>query len=398
LHYREDEVTPSRFAKKKILGKGGFGTVWLAEDLYTNWRVVVKEMHGSFQLTDRDLEFFKREVMILLKSHDPFILPCIGFSLTPPYLIITPYIQAGALWNLLHSEYAESITPTQKTCIALGIAHGMRYLHDNDIIHRDLKSANILLDFRGIPQIADFGLSRFTDQASLNCGMTRALGTWEWMAPEQSQGAYGKPVDVFAFGIIMYELLTGKIPYSERKGDRAMLPTEVCRGRRPELVGDGPLERFIKRCWSQDPNSRPTFCQIYLLLASGVVQFPNTSTKDVHSFMRVAIGHGLEYVNPVKSLAHDLNATYSTVKGVEGRLDDVPDLLCSFAESGSIKGIARLIRGVKAIDLNKTNKEGVLLFLSEHHFFVLLTTVKVQRFCFCWRSIMLTRINRTSMD
>jgi serine/threonine protein kinase len=137
----------------------------------------VKEMHSNFQLSDRDREFFKREMVIFPKSHDPFILPWIGFpSLFLPSSHHT-LPQAGALWNLLHREYAESITPTQKTCIAHGIVHGMRYLHDNDIIHRDLKSANILLDFRRIPQVADFGLSRFTDEASPNCGMTQALGT-----------------------------------------------------------------------------------------------------------------------------------------------------------------------------------------------------------------------------
>ena len=354
----EFELDMNRFQKKKQLSEGGFGTVFLARDVYTDWLVVIKEMHQSLQVSARDLEFFKREISILVKTHDhPFVLQCYGFSREMPCSIVTAYMRAGSLWDIVHSDGGNRLTETQKNCIATGIAHGMRYLHSCNIVHRDLKSPNILLDNRGLPKIADFGLSRFTsvDGASL---MTQCIGTAQWMAPEQIGGEYGPPVDVFAYGMILYEMLTGEVPYDERRGNQGTLLTDIADGYRPPLEPTGSIEKLILQCWDQDPDQRPTFDEIYHWFINGTVKFRGSSSTGTRQFMRVALtGGDYEALDIVDDLAHHVNAAYKTAAKLQGRIKDVPNLLCYYAEKGMVRDICRIIESVD-IDINATSSDG----------------------------------------
>lgn len=352
----EFELDMSRFQKLKKLGDGGFSSVYLARDLYTQWTVVVKEMHQSLQISERDLEFFKREISILVRSRDPFVLQCYGFSREMPCSIVTAYMKAGSLWDIVHSSRGNLLNPTQKNNIALGIAHGMRYLHSCNIVHRDLKSPNILLDERGLPKIADFGLSRFMDCEG--APMTGCIGTTQWMAPEQISGVYGPPVDVFAYGMILYEMLTGMIPYEEQQ-DQGGLFVAITDGYRPPLNPIGDIERLILQCWDQDPERRPTFEQIYALFASGTIKFKGSSRAGARQFMRIAQYGGQDgCLDPMLELARQTNGVYKTAEITQGRIKDIPNLLCYYAEHGSVRDLCRVMCSVSGADINSTSGDG----------------------------------------
>lgn len=281
--YKEYIVDLSDYNRENVLGSGSFGTVYKAQNKFTGWSVAVKELNAT-NLPQKQLEFFKREVMILIQCNNPFLLDFVGFSAEPKLSIITNFMQQGSLWDILH-KYPENISPTQKTNIAIGIAHGMRYLHSKGIIHRDLKSPNILLDNRLFPYISDFGLGRIIEKAIEGLPpMTTCAGTPNWMAPEQiSTENYGFAVDVYSFGMILYELATCRFPFEGLKSHEIF--NLVSSGRRPELppnLEGTPLKDLIQRCWDQDPNKRPNFDQIYNMFYMRNVDFPGTSDSGVN--------------------------------------------------------------------------------------------------------------------
>jgi serine/threonine protein kinase len=264
-------INPPDFKLDKVLGRGSFGDVHLAINKLLGWRVAIKQLRMA-GVPAKEVELFEREVSILAKCNDPFLLKFIGFTVRPTYALVTDYMSSGSLWDYLR-KYPMHLNGTQRTNIAIGIAHGMKYLHANGIIHRDLKSANILLDNKMLPHIADFGLGKFLDSGP---EVTRATGTIQWMAPEQVfTPEYGPPADVFSYGMILFELLTEQIPYQG-------LPTteiyrilqEKSRPRLPEQFAGHPLSDLIFRCWKENPAHRPTFDVIFEMFADDLVAFP----------------------------------------------------------------------------------------------------------------------------
>jgi serine/threonine protein kinase len=352
----------SRFRRIQKLGEGTFGTVYLAQDTLTDWKVVIKELHHA-ELSQREMELFRREIHILVTAHNPFVLPCVGFSFRSPYSIVCPYMASGSLWDILHNSRGATLSATQKTCIAIGVAHGMRYLHRQGIMHRDLKSPNVLLDGMGLPKIGDFGLSRFMDSDSAEALATKGIGTPQWMAPEQLGGApYGLAVDVYAFGIVLYELFTGQTPFHDRRETGTQLFELIRQGARPTVTGGSDIENLMRRCWKADPTERPTFEEIYTLLSTSIVQVPGTHVKGVRAFIRLRIENEVEPRNVVADMTRTMNGIYLTLDRVkDATVQNLMDWFCHFAEAGSVKDLARYVRAIDGIDINGTNSMGVFL-------------------------------------
>ena len=178
--------------------------------------------------------------------------------------IVLEYCKNGSLWNYIHNGLLDS-NLLLKLKIARGIVRAMIYLHSfkPPILHRDLKSMNILLDSCYKPKLADFGESRLISKK-----MTSCIGTWQWMAPEVISGQYyTEKADVYSFSIVLWELLHGKAPYSGIPGLK--VGEEVSLNKlRPELASDclPSLSSLLRICWSQVPTERPSFEEIYIEL------------------------------------------------------------------------------------------------------------------------------------
>ncbi|KAK6118843.1 hypothetical protein DH2020_047410 [Rehmannia glutinosa] len=139
--------------------------------------------------------------------------------------------------------------------VAVDVSKGMSYLHQNNIIHRDLKAANLLMDENEVVKIADFGVARVQLQSGV---MTAETGTYRWMAPEVIEHKpYNHKADVFSFGIVLWELLTGKAAVGVvQKGLRPTIPRHT----HPLVV------ELLERCWQQEPSLRPEFSEIVDIL------------------------------------------------------------------------------------------------------------------------------------
>jgi len=308
------KIAFSELKLEDVIGGGGFGQVWRAR--WKGTPVAVKVLTGSAQaetVPKAVLEEFIAEINMVSGMRHPNICLFMGTCLEPPNrAIVTELCENGSLWDALRSPLSvypvadgktrlawpldiyEPMTLPPPTFqegshvlstidpplapggawpwvlvkrVAAGTARGMCYLHSGNppVLHRDLKSANILLDESYTAKLADFGLSRLK---AVRSGMTGNCGTVQWMAPEVlCNEAYAEPADVFSFGIILWEMLTKECPYDGMTPIQCAL--SVLNGnKRPEIPDWCPqsLRALIKNCVEKDPHSRPTFPQILAAL------------------------------------------------------------------------------------------------------------------------------------
>lgn len=164
----------------------------------------------------RDLDI----ILLISITSFHFLLQFIAACKKPPvFCIITEYLAGGSLRKFLHQQEPYSLPLNLVLKLALDIAHGMQYLHAQGILHRDLKSENLLLDEYMCVKVADFGISCLETQCGSAKGFT---GTYRWMAPEMiKEKHHTKKVDVYSFGIILWELLTALTPFDNLTPEQA---------------------------------------------------------------------------------------------------------------------------------------------------------------------------------
>ncbi|KAG6811475.1 hypothetical protein H0H92_007247 [Tricholoma furcatifolium] len=249
----------------RLIGRGAFGRV--VEGEWNGKVVAVKELRSSNNEAVA-VDSIRREVQ-------PFI--------------VSEYCSSG---NAL--RYIKRNPQVDFLKLLYGIASGMAYLHDQGVIHGDLKASNILISDNGEALIADFGLSQIQDQVSSSMNITRTSadrvgGTARWMAPELLLGkGLNKPADVYSFALTAWELYTkGSIPYGNVLSAR-QLSVLVQRGERPErpLKMDDGVWKLTQKCWRLEPTERPHFVEIEWTLgvlmsrkASGDVSFISRVTR-----------------------------------------------------------------------------------------------------------------------
>ncbi|EAX93749.1 TKL family protein kinase [Trichomonas vaginalis G3] len=273
----------SDFVFQEIIGHGGFGEVWLANDLRTGKIVAIKELFAE-KLVGRNLTNFVREIVTMGKCKDRFIIPFIGYTVEKPYCIITEYMPNGALSSYLRKEFRAKpiFSGTHLTMIAMGLIFAIRHVHIQKIIHRDIKAANLLLDHHFLPKLCDFGISRFIKRKI----MTDAIGTASHMAPEiMVSTKYDIKVDVFAYGATLFEMVEKKNPFAGHPMKEVI--NNIRTGKRPIFRRqDTPecLINLIGRCWAQNPKQRPTSDEIYKEFATGKAYFAGTDHKVIEQF------------------------------------------------------------------------------------------------------------------
>ncbi|KAJ4822911.1 hypothetical protein Tsubulata_025923 [Turnera subulata] len=203
----------------------------------------------------------------------------IGACTKSPHLcIVTEYMPGGSLYDYLHKNF-NVLKLQQLLKFAIDVCKGMEYLHLNNIIHRDLKTANLLMDNDNVVKVADFGVARFQDQGGV---MTAETGTYRWMAPEViNHQPYDQKADVFSFAIVLWELVTAKVPYDTMTPLQAALG--VRQGLRPELPENAhpKLLDMMQRCWETVPGKRPSFSEIVVELET-LLQEVQESTEAVN--------------------------------------------------------------------------------------------------------------------
>ncbi|KAF7803811.1 serine/threonine-protein kinase HT1 [Senna tora] len=237
--------------------------------IYKQQAVAVKMVRIPTQEEDKRTLLerqFKSEVALLSRLFHPNIVQFIAACKKPPvYCIITEYMSQGTLRMYLNKKGPYSLPTETILRLALDISRGMEYLHSQGVIHRDLKSNNLLLNDEMRVKVADFG----TSCLETRCRETKGnMGTYRWMAPEMiKEKPYTRKVDVYSFGIVLWELTTALLPFQGMTPVQAAFAVSEKNERPPLPESCQPvLAHLIKRCWSVNPSKRPDFRDIVCAL------------------------------------------------------------------------------------------------------------------------------------
>ncbi|ETL30853.1 TKL/DRK protein kinase, partial [Phytophthora nicotianae] len=248
------------------LSKGASGEVWICR--YGGQEVAVKKLLHTRDQKAEDVQVFAEEIELTASLIHPHIVKFIGVawnSLSNLSLVLE-YVPRGNLRDYLHTNSDILSWARDRIFMAIAVAEALEYLHSRTpaIIHRDLKSNNILLTESLDPKLIDFGVSR----GMMDLTMTAGVGTPYWTAPEILEGdRYTEKADIYSFGVVLSELDTGRIPYFdavEDDGTRLMpfqILQEVMTGTlRPSFSADCPprIQRIGAACLSFEPSDRPT--------------------------------------------------------------------------------------------------------------------------------------------
>lgn len=234
---------------ERLLGSGSFGKIYLGS--WEGQPVAIKTLEGAISPHEQDQ--FIREVEIMSRLRHPNITSFYGACLEEGHAcLVMEYMENSSLDKFLDGK---PVPLDKQLPFGLEIAKGLAYLHNRHVIHRDLKSANILVNASGIPKLADFGLSKI-DAVSVRTARERsqAIG---WLAPEcfKFKFEYTQASDIYSLGVILWEIATGKTPVAD-EGRLSQYSTMGPRQDIPQEVHP-VLRELIQSCWSLEPSKRP---------------------------------------------------------------------------------------------------------------------------------------------
>ena len=251
-------VLSGRYRLEAKLGSGGMSTVYLARDQTLDRAVAVKVMHREMSEQEDQLERFRQEARSVAKLSHPNVVSVIdaGEDGGHPYIVFE-YVEGETLKARINRVGA--LDPQEALAYAIEIARGLTVAHARNMVHRDIKPQNILIDAEGRAKLTDFGISRQLEQD----GMTatgRVLGTTDYVAPEQAMGRAVDPrSDLYSLGVVLYEMLVGQVPFQAdsqvgvaMKHVNEELPD--VQQRRPEVSAAAAL--VVERATTKDPAQR----------------------------------------------------------------------------------------------------------------------------------------------
>lgn len=210
--FEELALATNGFSDANLLGQGGFGYVHKGV-LPNGKEVAIKQLKLGSGQGERE---FQAEVDIISRVHHRHLVSLVGYCISgDKRLLVYEYVPNNTLEFHLHGKDRPTLEWSARLKIALGSAKGLAYLHEDchpKIIHRDIKAANILLDYKFDAKVADFGLARFASDNNTHVS-TRVMGTFGYLAPEYAaSGKLTDRSDVFSYGVMLLEIITGKRP------------------------------------------------------------------------------------------------------------------------------------------------------------------------------------------
>ncbi|KAH9602930.1 hypothetical protein KSS87_005666 [Heliosperma pusillum] len=295
--YEELAQATDNFSLANKIGSGGFGDVYYAELRGEKAAIKKMDMQASKE--------FLAELKVLTRVHHLNLVRLIGYCVEECLFLVYEFVENGNLSQHLRGSGKDPLPWRTRVQIALDSARGLEYIHEHTVpvyIHRDIKSANILIDKSFHAKVADFGLTKLTE-VGIFSAPTRLVGTFGYMPPEYAQyGEVTPKVDVYAFGVVLYELISAKAAVvkdnasvTDSKGLVGLFetvinqhnPTEIQKLVDPRLGNDYPLNSVYKMaqlafaCTQENPHLRPSMRSVVVAL---MTMSSTTAEWDVGAF------------------------------------------------------------------------------------------------------------------
>jgi serine/threonine-protein kinase OSR1/STK39 len=286
--FDEWPTTLESYELKEKIGRGAFATVYRAVCTVApeSQRIVAMKVMDLQKITGK-LEDVRSEVVTMKKNVHPNVLSCLAcFDHGKSLYLVMPYMDRGSALHVMSqmkssAARAAGLSESWVKYILCEVLKGIQYLHDQKLIHRDIKAGNILLNSNGEVKIADFGVSTFMQEKGQDRDHATFVGTVCWMAPEvmEQMNGYAYPADVWSIGITALELVKGYAPYATHAPMKVLLmtlqqPPPSLETYEDEKTGhqtvsgtewaskSSHFKKFVKSCLKRDPNERATVAQL----------------------------------------------------------------------------------------------------------------------------------------
>jgi serine/threonine-protein kinase len=252
---KKGTVVDERYELIRKIGTGGMADVWLAEDQELDRKVAIKILHDRFAQDKEFVERFRREAQSAAGLQHPNVISIFDRGeLDGTYFIAMEYVEGPQLKELVKGGMGAK----DAVDFVRQILNAARFAHRKGIVHRDLKPQNVLIDGEGRARVADFGIAR--GESSDITGTGSVMGTAQYLSPEQAQGKETTPrSDIYSIGVILYEALTGRVPFQADSAVAVALKQVSEAPRRPSAINPNvppALDAVVMRALAKDPDAR----------------------------------------------------------------------------------------------------------------------------------------------
>jgi serine/threonine-protein kinase len=271
----EGSVVDGRYRVLRRLGSGGMADVWLAEDAHLQRQVALKVLHRRFAQDREFVQRFQREAESAAGLQHPNIVSVFDRGeFEGTYYIAMLYVDGPTLKQLIDS----GLTPEQAVALIRQVLEGARFAHRKGIVHRDLKPQNVIVDGEGKALVTDFGIARAGVSEITQTGSV--MGTPHYLSPEQAQGFDVTAVsDLYSIGVILYEALTGRVPFEADSAVAVAMKQVSQTPLRPSSINprvSPALDAAVMRALAKDPGERFQSADAFIAALDAALKEPGT--------------------------------------------------------------------------------------------------------------------------
>ncbi len=271
----EGVVVDGRYRVLRRLGSGGMADVWLVDDAHLQRRVALKVLHSRFAQDREFVERFRREAEAAAGLHHPNVVAVFDRgAIDGTYYIAMQYIEGRSLKQLIDA----GLNVEQAARLVRQVLEAARFAHRHGIVHRDLKPQNVIVDAEDKAVVTDFGIARAGVSEITQAGSV--LGTPHYLSPEQAQGMDVTPVsDLYSIGVILYEALTGRVPFEADSAIAIAMKQVSQTPQRPSSINakiSPALDAVVMRALEKDPAQRFQTADAFIAALDAAIKEPGT--------------------------------------------------------------------------------------------------------------------------
>jgi serine/threonine-protein kinase len=272
---REGSIVDKRYRVLRRIGSGGMADVWLADDTHLQRQVALKVLHSRYLQDQQFVERFQREAEHAAGLQHPNIVAVFDRGADDGVnFIAMRYVQGPTLKELIE----RGLTPEQAVAMVRQVLEGARFAHRNGIVHRDLKPQNVIVDEEGKAVVTDFGIARAGVSDITQTGSV--MGTPQYLSPEQAQGFEVTPVsDLYSIGVILYEALTGRVPFEGESAVAVAMKQVSETPQRPSSINprvSPALDAVVMRALEKEPGQRFQSADAFIAALDQAMREPGT--------------------------------------------------------------------------------------------------------------------------